>query len=147
MTHAVEESARLLDRAHALRRIGLPVAPLVNQLQVAVGKGRRAAAGVEHIEQTGHSFADQLADRAGGGQGTAGLIANTSIGAVTALTFLGSPQTMLNGSPDTTGAGEVGGSSLIDRSLSTQSDLDDLYRFNRDRGDKKIRPADEDPKP
>ncbi|BBX50529.1 hypothetical protein GCM10009645_17000 [Mycolicibacterium poriferae] len=145
VTHAVQEAARLLDRAQALRNSGVSVARLVGQLQAALDKGRSAAAGVEQIERTGHSFADRLADRAGGGQGTAGFLADVSIGFATALSFLGSPQSMLSDSPDTTGAGEVGGSSMIDRSLSAQSDLDDLHRFNRDRSDKMIRPEGHDP--
>lgn len=145
VTQAVREAVRLLDRAQALRNSGVSVARLVGQLQAAVDKGRSAAAGVEQIERTGHTFADRLADRAGGGQGTAGFVADVLIGASTALTFLGSPQTMLNDSPDTTGAGEVGGSSMIDRSLSAQSDLDDLRRFNSDHAETKVKPEDYDP--
>ncbi len=145
VTQAVQEAARLLDRAQALRTSGVSVARLVGQLQAAVDTGRSATAGVEQIERTGHSFADRLAGQAGGGQGTAGAIANASIGVATALSFMGSPQTMFNDSPATSGAGEVGGSSMIDRSLSAQSDLDDLHRFNRDRAEKKIKPEDDDP--
>lgn len=143
VTQAVQEAGRLLDRAQALRSSGVSVARLVGQLQAAVDKGRSAAAGVEQIERTGHAFADRLADRAGGGQGTAGLIADFTFVAAAAFGSLGTPQTMLNDSPDTTGAGEVGGSSLIDRSLSAQGDLDDIHRFVRDRAEKKIKPDDQ----
>lgn len=140
VSQAVREAAHLLDRAQALRTSGVSVARLVGQLQSAVDKGRSAAAEVEHIEQTGRAFAERLADRAGGGQGTAGFLADASIGAFTALALLGSPQSMLDDSPDTSGAGEVGGSSMIDRSLSAQGDLDDLRRFNADRAEKKVKP-------
>nr|WP_313777377.1 hypothetical protein [Mycobacterium sp.] len=143
--HAVKESARLLDRAQAQRSSGVSVARLVSQLQVAVDKGRSAVAGVEQIERHGHSFAEHLATRAGGGQGTSGFLADALVLGTAVLGGLGSPQTMLSDSPDTTGAGQVGGSSMNERSLAAQGDLDDLNRSTRERSEKKIKPADHDP--
>ena len=145
VSHAVTESARLIDRAQAQRTSGVSVARLVSLLQVAVDKERSAAAGVEQIERHGHSFAEHLATRAGGGQGTAGVLATSLVAGLAALNVAGTPQTMLSDSPDTNGVGQVGDSSMIDRSLSAQGDLADLYGFAREQSENKIKPADYDP--
>jgi hypothetical protein len=145
VTQAQRRVRQLVDQAHAQGRCGLSVAQLVSQLQGAAEKGRAAAVSVTQIEKSGNEFADHLASAHGGGgsgHGVRDFMGDLAVGATAVLGLFGSPQTMLTDSPETTGAGEVGGSSMIDRSLDAADDLKEMDDGLKAKGENKIKPSD-----
>ncbi|MCF6389353.1 hypothetical protein L2K20_20455 [Mycobacterium sp. MBM] len=146
VSQAHRRITRLVDQAHAQGRSGLAMGPLVGQLRGAADKARGAANSVEQIERHGKGFADHLAARGGGGGGpvSVGFLGDMAVAATAFLGFAGTPQTMLNDSPDLTGPGEVGGSSMIQRSLDAADNGDDLNTGLKKRNDTGDAPVDRD---